>query len=106
MLSLFMGLQVVAYAEPSESKDAAKSIKSSGCVETGAEAGCLVLKGLKDKKEYNLFFASGKKPSVGTAISFTGKIHAGPTTCMQGTPVDVTKWVQLRMHCPVPASAK
>ncbi len=81
-------------------------VKASGCVEAGVEAGCLVLNSAKDKKAYNLLFGSGKnKPTAGMAISFEGKVHAGPTTCMQGTAVNIEKWTQIKMACPKPPAA-
>lgn len=79
---------------------AAAVVKGSGCVETGVEAGCLVLTNAADKKTYNLMFGSGKKATAGMAISFEGTVHSGPTICMQGTAVNVTKWNQTKMACP------
>ena len=80
-------------------KDKADVVRSSGCVRAGVEAGCLVLTDAKDRKNYNLFF-SNDKPSVGTAISFEGTIHKGPTLCMQGIPVRVSTWSPVKMQCP------
>ncbi len=77
-------------------KDAA--ISSSGCVRTGVETGCLILKGFKDKKTYSLHFPD-KKPDLGTAISFEGS-DGGADTCMQGVVVNVTRWTPLKMKCP------
>lgn len=79
-------------------------IKATGCVKPGVEAGCLILRDFKTKKEYNLFFPTGKKPDIETVISLEAKPHEGPTICMQGVPVDVTKWTQLKMKCPTKAS--
>jgi hypothetical protein len=73
-------------------------LHGSGCVEAGTEAGCLVLKEFGTSEMYGLFFAA-KKPQVGTAISFEGTKHDGPTICMQGIPVDVTKWTILKRAC-------
>ena len=75
-------------------------IKGSGCVEAGVEAGCLVVG--KNKKAYNLVFGSGEKAKVGTAIAFEGTVHTGPSFCMQGTSVNVTKWRETRRACPKP----
>ena len=74
------------------------TIKGSGCVEAGVEAGCLVVG--KNKKAYNLVFSSGEKPRPGTAIAFEGTVHTGPSICMQGTSVAVTKWRETRRACP------
>jgi len=60
----------------------------------------LILKTFDEKKTYNLFFPSGKKPEPGAAISFEGVKHDGPTTCMEGTPVDVKTWVRIKRLCP------
>ena len=79
---------------------ASGAVDGSGCVTAGVEGGCLVLTDFKTKKIYNLLFETEKKPDVGTAISFKGTVHDGPTICMQGAAVDVTKWTQLKMKCP------
>src|ERR1700724_3696571 len=76
-----------------------KKITITGCVTRGVEAGCLIVKDKKTNKTYNVFFKD-KTPSLDTAIRATGTKHNAPTTCMQGVPVDVTKWTELRMHCP------
>jgi hypothetical protein len=75
-------------------------MKDNGCVRAGVEAGCLILKTFDDKKIYNLFFPNGKAPEIGVAISFEGVKHDGPTHCMQGTAVDVTKWTRIKRRCP------
>ena len=76
-------------------------IKATGCVKPGVEGGCLILRDGQTKKVYNLLFSpSDKKPDVEMVISFEGRPHQGPTICMQGVPVDVAKWTQLKMKCP------
>jgi hypothetical protein len=107
MLFLFVSLQSVVYGEQPQNpqnKDIPKLVKSSGCLEPGLEIDCLVLKGFKDNKVYSLFFASNKKPTIGTAISFEGIVHTADTYCIQGKPVDVTKWTLLKMPCPTQPS--
>jgi hypothetical protein len=81
----------------------ADAVTGSGCVESGVEAGCLVLKDFKDKKLYSLHFPSGKKPGPGTAISFEGT-KLDVDICMQGTPVAVIKWTALKTKCPKDSS--
>jgi hypothetical protein len=77
-----------------------EAVKGIGCVETGVEAGCLVLRDLNDNtKLYSLHFASDKKPGPGTAIAFEGT-KMGADICMQGTPIAVSKWTELKMKCP------
>ena len=87
-----------AQTKKDESAPAGKTITGSGCVEAGVEAGCLVLKDTKTGTLFNLFF-KGTPPSINTAIRFTGKAHEGPTTCQQGTPVDVTKFAVIQQSC-------
>jgi hypothetical protein len=79
-------------------------IRGSGCVETGVEAGCKVLKDTKTGDTYVLFFAA-KEPGPGTAIWFKGTAHQGMTTCMQGKALDVLKWNPSKMHCTGTANA-
>jgi len=102
-LTLLVFLFCLAVTVSTQSQEKASGMKETvtgtGCVKAGVEGGCLVLTDTKTKKTYNLFFAD-KKPNIDTAISFEGTVHDGPTTCMQGTPVDVTKWTPIRMHCP------
>jgi hypothetical protein len=108
---ILLGLMVptASFTQTGQARPAAparaRTISGSGCVEAGVEAGCLVLKDSKTHDLYNLFFA-GKPPAINTAIRFTGTAHQGPTTCMQGTPVNVKKFTVLRMHCPAPGRKK
>jgi hypothetical protein len=81
-----------------KSAPAAKTVTGSGCVEAGVEAGCLVLKDTKTGTLFNLFF-QGTPPAINTAIRFTGTLHEGPTTCQQGTPVDVKKFTPIKQSC-------
>jgi hypothetical protein len=77
-------------------------IAATGCVQTGVESSCKVLKDTKTGDTYTLFFSSNG-PKAGTAISFQGTAHQGMTTCMQGKPVDVTQWTKVKtMKCQVP----
>ena len=85
-------------AKKDKSAPAGKTITGSGCVEAGVEAGCLVLKDTKSGTLYNLFF-QGTAPSINTAIRFTGTLHEGPTTCQQGTPVDVKSFTPIHQSC-------
>jgi hypothetical protein len=80
-------------------RTAAKTISASGCVTAGVEAGCLVVQDAKTKKLYNLYFAGGDKPELGTAIRFVGASHNGPTTCMQGEAIEVKSWKLVKKTC-------
>jgi len=78
----------------------AKTIQGMGCVGPGVEERCILLTDATTHTLYNLYF-KGKGPLLGSTIQFTGKKHNGPTTCMQGQPVDVTKWTKLDNSCSV-----
>jgi hypothetical protein len=97
---VLLGLGFVSgLSQAQKIKAKSDEIKAAGCVRQGVEAGCLVLKDFKDKKLYSLHFPSGKKPDLDTAISFEGT-KQDVDTCMQGIPVAVSKWTQLKMKCP------
>ena len=99
MLLFALGSEAQGKRHRSHSASRARTINASGCVAAGVEAGCLVLTESKTRTLYNLFFGRGKKPEIGAAIRFTGTEHDGPTTCMQGKAVNVTKWAPIKMSC-------
>ena len=69
-----------------------KTIQKRGTVEAGVEGGCLLVRDTRDHKLYNVLFRDKEKPNAGEEISFSGTLHDGPTTCMEGIAVDVTAW--------------
>jgi opacity protein-like surface antigen len=71
----------------------AKQVNAQGCVKAGVEASCLMVKDVDSGKLYNLLI-KGDKPAIGIGIEFTGVPYDGVTVCMQGAPVQVTKWVR------------
>lgn len=84
----------------------AKPVTGQGCVEAGVEAKCLVVKDVTSGVLYNLLI-KGTQPEVGTGIEFTGTPYNGMTICMQGTPLNVTKWTRdSSLKCAPPAAAK
>ena len=90
---------------PSQAKQkkpasSSKAITGSGCVGPGVEERCILVTDASTHTLYNLHF-KGKPPLLGSMIQFTGKKHNGPTSCMQGQPVDVTKWTKLDNSCSV-----
>jgi len=90
----------IAISQDQEKKTQDEPVHATGCVEQGVEAGCLVLKDVKTKTEYDLKF-DDKPASVGTAITFDGVSHSGEVDgCQQGKIVHVQKWTHIRMHCP------
>lgn len=98
LLIALLSAGIAAGQKKPKAAEAGKTITGSGCVEAGVEAGCLVLKDQKTGTLYNLLFKSNP-PAINTAIRFTGTSHEGPTTCQQGTPVDVSKFTVLKMQC-------
>src|SRR5258706_15258419 len=92
--------------KPSDEKAQDKPVTITGCVETGVEAGCLILKDTKTQVLYDLKFDQ-TKAAVGDAITFDGIFHSGEVdTCQQGKIVHVGKWTKVKMHCPMPEKGK
>lgn len=87
---LVLGVPMSAAAAPQPPKNA---VHAEGCVEAGVAAHCLVLKDIRTGHIYDLLFQIPARPPVGLGIEFTGVLHPGPTSCMQGTAVEVTNWV-------------
>jgi len=78
---------------------AGESVTVDGCVRAGTESGCLILTTADKKFKYSLHFDANNKPSANTMIHFEGTT-VDVDTCMQGTPVKVTKWNALKTKCP------
>ena len=68
-------------------------VRGQGCVAAGIEARCLTVRDLNTGKLFNLTFR-GVPPGIGEGIEFEGLPHQGPTTCMQGTALDVVTWAR------------
>src|ERR1700721_4358849 len=91
---------VIGYSSSlSHAADSKSLVHGSGCVEPGVETTCLIVHDLKTGDNFNLFF-NAAPPKVDSAISFEGTIDNNPNICMQGKPIDVTKWGPIRIHCP------
>ena len=73
-------------------------IRGEGCVESGVESRCLMVKDIKNGMQYNLF-VKGIQPAIGSGIEFSGVPHRGMSTCVQGTAVDVVSWVRKDLKC-------
>ncbi len=86
-------------AQPSGNPPAGTNVAGDGCVRAGVEAGCLNLTTKDKKNKYSLHFDAKNKPSTDTMIHFEGTT-TDVDTCMQGTPVKVTKWNTLKTKCP------
>lgn len=98
MLAALMFTAGIAATVKEKAPDATQ-VHVEGCVEQGVEAGCLVVKDLKEGKLYNIL-VKGRRPGVGGGIEFTGVPHDGPTSCMQGIALDVSKWApKLSLKC-------
>jgi hypothetical protein len=95
-----IGILVTSIVVKGQSPSSPGTVKGSGCLEKAVESSCLVLIDSKTGNTYNLLF-SGKAPKTGTAITFSGAEHQGATTCMQGKPVQVSKWRREKgIKCP------
>jgi len=48
-----------------------------------------------------------KRPSAESVVRFIGETQPGTmTTCMQGTPIELTEFVDLQMECPIKGKAR
>jgi hypothetical protein len=92
-LLLFVSL---ALAQPAK-KDETREVKAIGCVRKGVEGGCLLLRTMDGATTYNIFATPA--PPVDTVITIEGKPHHGPTSCMEGIAIDVTKWEPSDQKC-------
>ncbi len=79
---------------PAESNPApqSKQVHAEGCVEQGVEAGCLMVKDRHSGQLYHILI-KGSLPQPGEGIQLIGVPHDGPTSCMQGIPLNVITWV-------------
>jgi hypothetical protein len=88
-----------APAVESNQEPESKQVHGEGCVEPGVEAGCLMVKDRQSSNLYHLLI-KGVRPQPGDGIEFMGVPHDGPTTCMQGIPMDVITWTdQSALQC-------
>jgi hypothetical protein len=87
-----------SHAKPA-ARPAGTAVKGDGCLRAGVEGGCLSLTTADKKHTYSLHFDANNKPNADTMIHFEGTTM-DVDTCMQGTPVKVTKWNALKMKCP------
>ncbi len=99
LLSMTMAIMVQSQTKRKKPSSATStSVTGTGCVGPGVEERCILVTDSKTHTLYNLYF-TGKRPMLGSTIHFEGKKHDGPTTCMQGQPVNVTKWTKLDNSC-------
>jgi len=75
------------------------NVTGNGCVRAGIESGCLNFITEDKKNSYSLHFDPKNMPTAETMIHFEGTTM-DVDTCMQGTPVKVTKWNALKTKCP------
>jgi hypothetical protein len=103
MCALVLGFASRASSQPGKTASAGnpsgEAVKGEGCLRAGTEAGCMILTTTDKKHKYSLHFGGNEKPAVGIMISFEGAT-GDVDTCMQGTPVNVTKWTALKSKCP------
>jgi hypothetical protein len=82
-----------------------KTIHGEGCVETGVEPRCLIVRDVAHSRLYSILVGN-PRPTPGEGIEFTGIVHQGPTVCTQGTAIEVEHWQQKESlkcrHTPAP----
>jgi hypothetical protein len=86
-----------------QAPDKGKTVSGTACVREGVESGCLILATTDGKTTYMVIGKTRPKP--GTVVKFTGTTKPDMmSTCMQGTPIELTKATVLKMKCPLPAA--
>ena len=95
MKILFLCLWIVGIAFAAGQEKLPKQIHEKGRVQSGVEAGCLMLITIDGKTTYNILVAKNP-PKVGDLIEIWGQEYLGPTTCMQGKAVKVEKWIPVK----------
>jgi hypothetical protein len=98
------GLAAATLQDRPKERDQSKRVSGEACVKAGVEAGCLVLVTWDENKApLRSYLVIGKKrPTENSVVRFVGETQPGTmTTCMQGTPVELTEFVDLQMECPI-----
>jgi hypothetical protein len=82
-----------------------KKVHGEGCVETGVDARCLIVRDLRAGKLYNILVGD-PRPNPGEGIEFTGTLQQGANICMQGAAIQVEHWARKESikcrHTPAP----
>lgn len=109
-MGILAACAMVQAQEPKEPKvpkpqPETRRIHGEGCVETGVDARCLIVRDVAHSRLYSILVGD-PRPVPGEGIEFTGTLHQGPTVCMQGTAIEVEHWQRkesLRCrHTPAP----
>jgi hypothetical protein len=102
--AVVFALAAFTSAQSPSPKTAPVPVHGQGCVASGVEAGCLVVRDSGSGTLYNLLI-NGTRPQVGEGIEFTGVPYEGISMCMQGAPVKVTRWSRKEsIKCPESAT--
>ena len=80
-----------------DKKKEVREVKATGCVRSGVEGGCLLLKTLDGKTTYNIL--ADPRPEPGIVINIEGTPFRGVTACMEGMAIRVTKWEATGEKC-------
>ena len=103
------GLVAATLQDRPKERDQSERVSGEACVKAGVEAGCLVLVTWDENKApLRSYLVIGKKrPTKNSVVRFVGETQPGTmTTCMQGTPVELTEFVNLQMECPIKDEAE
>ncbi len=103
------GLAAATLQDRSKERDQSEKVSGEACVRAGVEAGCLVLVTWDENKApLRSYLVIGKKrPTENSVVRFVGETQPGTmTTCMQGTPVELTEFVDLQVECPIKKRAE
>ena len=111
IFTMVLGLAAASVMAPAQQPEVPKpqpepkKVHGEGCVETGVDARCLVVRDLRAGKIYNIIVGE-PRPVPGEGIEFTGTLHEGANVCMQGAAIQVDHWARKETikcrHSPAP----
>jgi hypothetical protein len=113
--ALFVGVLAVCSMAAGTSQDRPKGrpqsekVSGEGCVKAGVEAACLVLVTWDENHapKHTYLLIGKKRPNANSVVKFVGETQPGAiTNCMQGTPIELTEFVDLEMECPIKDEAR
>ena len=78
-----------------------KRVTANGCVSSGVEFGCLIVRDRKTNQPYSVGSASPRPdPARGLMVRLTGIVSASLGICMEGPRLEKIKWKYTKTKCP------
>jgi hypothetical protein len=97
---LFAGVCLFFVGTLNAQAQTAEQIAIVGCVVTGTERGCLIIKDNASNKTYQINAANPKpNPRQGLAVLLHGVVTNKMDTCQQGPVLENITWTYTKMRC-------